>query len=139
MPWGWSLRRTGKLTIARSWFAALPLLCTTLVFALVSQAGDPITVIALMTLGNALNALPNPVYWAVVIDTAPANRTGMFSGITHFCASIAVVLAPTLTGYLVSDYGYSAMFVAAAVATAVGMTSMLLVRPGQFLNSDKAK
>ena len=87
-------------------------------------------VIALMTLANALNALPNSVYWAVVIDTAPANRVGTFSGLMHFFANIASILAPTLTGYLAARHGYSVMFVAASVATAVGMCAMLQVRPG---------
>ena len=123
-------KRTGSLKIARSWFAAGCLLATTLCFLLVSQAQSVFAVIALMTLANALNALPNSVYWAVVIDTAPANRVGTFSGLMHFFANIASILAPTLTGYLAARHGYSVMFVAASVATAVGMCAMLQVRPG---------
>ncbi|WP_448684868.1 MFS transporter [Achromobacter xylosoxidans] len=123
-------RRTGNLKIARSWFAAGCLLATTLCFLLVSQAQSVFAVIALMTLANALNAMPNSVYWAVVIDTAPASRVGTFSGLMHFFANIASVLAPTLTGYLAARHGYSVMFVAASVATAVGMIAMLQVRPG---------
>ncbi|WYX22429.1 MFS transporter [Achromobacter xylosoxidans] len=123
-------RRTGNLKIARSWFAAGCLLATTLCFLLVSQAQSVFAVIALMTLANALNAMPNSVYWAVVIDTAPASRVGTFSGLMHFFANIASILAPTLTGYLAARHGYSVMFVAASVATAVGMIAMLQVRPG---------
>ena len=127
----WLLRRTGQLRIARSWFAACCLLATTLSFLLVSQAHSAVAVIALMTLANALNTLPNSVYWAVVIDTAPASRVGTFSGMMHFFANIATILAPTLTGYLTASHGYSAMFVAASVATAAGMFAMILVRPGE--------
>ena len=54
------LKRTGSLKIARSWFAAGCLLATALCFMLVSQAQSVFAVIALMTLANALNALPNP-------------------------------------------------------------------------------
>ncbi len=125
----WLLKRTGKLVIARSWFAAASLLLTTLCFLLVSQAHSVWTVIALMTVGNALNALPNSVYWAVVIDTAPS-RVGTFSGIMHFIANIAAVLAPTLAGILSARYGYSSMFIATSVATALGVFAMLQVRPG---------
>ncbi len=96
---------------------------------MVSQAHSVWTVIALMTLGNALNALPNSVYWAVVIDTAPS-RVGTFSGIMHFIANIAAVLAPTLAGILSARYGYSSMFIATSVATALGVFAMLQVRPG---------
>ncbi|MBO9536173.1 MFS transporter [Herbaspirillum sp.] len=125
----WLFKKTGKLVIARSWFAAAALTCTTLCFLAVSQAHSVWAVIALMTLGNALNALPNSVYWTVVIDTAPS-RVGTFSGFMHFIANIAAVLAPTLTGILSAKYGYSSMFIATAVATAIGVVAMLQVRPG---------
>ena len=121
------LKRTGSLKIARSWFAAGCLLATALCFMLVSQAQSVFAVIALMTLANALNALPNSVYWAVVIDTAPASRVGTFSGLMHFFANIASILAPTLTGYPAARHGYSVMFVAASIATAIGMIAMLQV------------
>jgi sugar phosphate permease len=126
----WLLRRTGSLVIARSCFAAGCLMLTTACFVMVSQAHSVFAVIALMTLANAFNALPNSVYWAVVIDSAPTNRIGTYSGLTHFIANTASFIAPMLTGYLTAQYGYSAMFIAAAIATGVGMTAMLLVRPG---------
>lgn len=126
----WLLKRTGSLRIARSWFAALTLLLTTLVFLGVSQATSPAAVIALMTLGNSLNALVNTVYWTVVIDTAPREHLGAWSGFMHFFANIGSVLAPTLAGILASTYGYQAMFIATAVATGIGMAAMLLVSPG---------
>jgi ACS family hexuronate transporter-like MFS transporter len=126
----WLLKRTGNLRIARSWFAALTLLLTTLVFLGVSQATSPAAVIALMTLGNSLNALVNTVYWTVVIDTAPREHLGTWSGFMHFFANIGSVLAPTLAGILASTYGYQAMFIATAVATGIGMAAMLLVSPG---------
>jgi len=126
----WLLRRTGSLVIARSCFAAGCLMLTTLCFILVSQAHTIVGVISLMALANALNSLPNSVYWAVVIDSSHTNRVGTYSGLTHFIANTASVIAPVLTGYLTVSYGYSVMFIAAAVATAIGMAAMLLVRPG---------
>jgi ACS family hexuronate transporter-like MFS transporter len=125
----WLLKRTGKLTIARSRFAAVSLLSTTICFLLISRASDPVTVIALMTLGNALNSLPNSVFWAVIIDTAP-QRTGTYSGMTAFIVNTGAVLAPTLSGYLSARYGYASMFLATGAVTAIGMLAMLLVRPG---------
>ena len=126
----WLLKKTGNLVIARSWFAAAALVLTTSCFLLVSRAHSATTVIALMTIGNALNALPNSVYWAVILDTAPPSRTGTFSGLTHFFANSGSVLAPTLTGYLSATYGYPAMFIATSAATAIGTVAMLVVRPG---------
>jgi MFS transporter, ACS family, hexuronate transporter len=102
---------------------------TTLCFLLISRASNPVTVIALMALGNALNSLPNSVFWAVIIDTAP-QRTGTYSGITAFLVNTGAVLAPTLSGYLSARYGYASMFIATGAVTATGMLAMLLVRPG---------
>jgi sugar phosphate permease len=126
----WLLRRTGKLVVARSMFAASALLLTTLCLVFVSQAHSAVAVIALMTLANASNSLPNAVYWTVVIDSVPASRIGAISGAMHFVASIASVLAPTLTGYLAVAFGYSSMFLAAAAVTGIAMIAMLMVRPG---------
>lgn len=126
----WLLRRTGKLVVARSMFAASSLLMSTLCLVLVSQAHSAAAVIALMTLANASNSLPNVVYWTVVIDSVPASRVGAISGSMHFVASISSVLAPTLTGYLAVAFGYSSMFLAAAAVTGIAMIAMLMVKPG---------
>ncbi len=125
----WLRQKTGSLWIARSGFAAVSLLLTTVCFSTIPFLPNAGAVLLVMAIGNALNFLPNAVYWAVVIDTAPT-RAGTFGGITHFITNIATILAPTLTGYLVTRHGYGSMFVATAVATAVGMAAMVLVRPG---------
>jgi ACS family hexuronate transporter-like MFS transporter len=127
----WLLRRTGSLVIARGVFASASLLMTTICLVLVSQVHTATAVIALMTLGNAFNSLPNVVYWTVVIDSVPAARVGAMSGTMHFVASLAAVLAPTLTGYLSVAFGYSSMFLAAAAVTGIAMAAMLLVKPGR--------
>jgi len=124
----WILRRTGNLRLARGGFAAGSLLLTTITFLFVANASTPWAVIALMTLANAFNSLPNSVFWAVIIDTAP-ERTGTNSGITHFIANIATVLSPTLAGILSSTYGYPAMFLGTAAAAAIGVCAMLMVKP----------
>ena len=84
----------------------------------------------LMMLGNAFIFLPNAVYWAVIIDTAP-NKTGTYGGITHFFVNTATVIAPTLTGYLVATHGYSTMFISAVVASIVSIVAMCFVKPGE--------
>ena len=126
------LSMTGSLVVARSWFAAGSFLLAGLCFIAIPWAESAVGVIALMTVANALNTLPNAVYWIVVIDTSPRSRTGTNSGIMHLFAASASIIAPTLTGYLVGAYGYNSMFVAAGVVMAIGMFSMLMVRPGEF-------
>lgn len=126
------LHKTGSLRLARGYFAAVLLLLTTFSFLSVGLVHSVILVIAMITIGNALNSFANTVYWTVVIDTAPKQKVGTFSGIMHFFGNIASVLAPTLTGYLVSSMGYEAMFVAAGVVTCVGCFCMLLIKPGKL-------
>lgn len=122
--------KTGSLYRARSLLAAACLLATSIIFFMVSKSTSVWEALLLIAVANAMNSLANSVYWAIVIDTAPRSRTGTFSGITHAIANTAAVIAPTLTGYLTMGYGYSAMFVAAATATGVGVLAMLFVRPG---------
>jgi MFS family permease len=68
----------------------------------------------------------------------PASRVGAISGSMHFVASIASVLAPTLTGYLAVAFGYASMFLAAAAVTGTAMIAMLLVKPGLPAPSQRA-
>jgi MFS transporter, ACS family, hexuronate transporter len=126
------LSKTGSLFVARSGFAAVSFLLAGLCFLAIPWADSAVAVIALMAVANALNTLPNAVYWIVVIDTSPRSRTGTNSGIMHLFAASASIIAPTLTGYLVGTYGYNSMFVAAGIVMAIGMLSMLMVRPGEF-------
>jgi sugar phosphate permease len=126
----WLRRKTGSLRIARSGLAVVSLLLTAICFLLIPTVHSVAAVLALMAVGNAFNFLPNSVYWTVVIDTEPA-RAGTFGGVTHFITNIATVVAPGLTGILVATHGYTAMFLAAAIAAAVGMLAMLFVRPGK--------
>ncbi|MBP1153346.1 sugar phosphate permease [Paenibacillus sp. PvR052] len=123
-------QRTGSLRIARSGLAVVSLFLTAICFMLIPTVDSVGAVLALMAIGNAFNFLPNSVYWTVIIDTEPS-RAGTFGGVTHFITNIATIVAPTLTGVLVASSGYTAMFVAAAVAAAVGMVAMIFVKPGK--------
>lgn len=129
----WLAARTGSLRIARSWLAVVSLGLTGAVFLCIPLVESPAAVLVLIAVGNALNFLPDTVYWAVVVDVAAA-RAGTFSGIMHFFANIATILAPTLTGVLVADHGYGAMFIGAGVACVLGMVAMVFVNPQTKVN-----
>jgi sugar phosphate permease len=121
--------KTGSLRIARAGLAVVSLLLTAVCFIMIPNQDSITGVLILMAVGNAFNFLPNSVYWSIIIDTEPG-RAGTFGGITHFITNIATILAPTLTGFLVVIYGYSSMFVAAAIAAVIGMIAMAFVKPG---------
>ncbi|MCC3702916.1 MFS transporter [Rouxiella badensis] len=123
------LRKTGNLRLARNVFAAVTLLLTATCFVLIPYASSPFEIILLMTLGNALNALVNNLYWSVVIDVSPKASVGTYSGMTLAIANVASILAPTLSGYLAQYHGYGAMFTATAAVSFCSMLCMTLLQP----------
>lgn len=122
------LERTGSFRIARSGLIMVCLLLTATCFFIIPYMNNISAILILMMVGNALNSLPMSVYWANVIDAAPS-KAGTFSGITHFIINTASIIAPVLTGVLVINYGYSAMFNAAAIVGVIGSIAMFFVKP----------
>lgn len=123
--------KTGSLWIARSGLCAVSLLCTFACFFMIPRVDSYQAVLFLMMLGNAFNALPNSVYWSVVVDTEPS-MIGTFGGLTHGFTNLSTILGPTVTGILVATTGgYDAMFTAAAFVALFGAFAMCLVRPGK--------
>ena len=127
------LARTGNLRLARNGFAAITLCATACCFMAIPFAGSAAAIIALMTLGNALNALVNNVYWSVVIDVTPKASVGAFSGMTLAIANLAAIISPMLCGWLAEYYGYNAMFTVTAVIAFVSMLAMTLLQPEKRL------
>lgn len=125
-------KRTGSLRVARSGVIFTSLLLTAVCFVLIPVSTSWQVALLLIALGNTFAFTTNSIYWTVIVDTAPA-KVGTFSGITHFFVNIATIVAPILTGSLVASYGYSAMFIAAAIAAAIGMTSAIFIVPGRKL------
>jgi sugar phosphate permease len=125
----WLRHKTGSLRIARSGLAIFGMMLAAICFLIIPTTDNIALILILMMLGNACVFLPNAVYWAVVIDTAPKN-SGTFGGIMHFFVNSATIIAPTLTGILVSVYGYGSMFVSAVIAAVIGIVAMSFVKPG---------
>ncbi|WP_380180642.1 MFS transporter [Kalamiella sp. sgz302252] len=127
------LRRTGNLRLARNLFAAAGLLCTALCFMAIPWMSSAAGIILLMTMGNALNALVNNVYWSVVIDVTPKSTVGTYSGMTLAIANLASVISPMLSGWLAQHFGYNAMFSATAAIAFGSMLAMMLLQPEKKL------
>lgn len=125
----WLRVKTGSLRIARSGLAIFGMTLAAICFLIIPTTNQIGWIMFLMMLGNACIFLPNAVYWSVIIDTA-LKKTGTYGGITHFFVNSATIIAPTLTGILVTSYGYSSMFISAVVAAVVGIIAMCFVKPG---------
>ncbi|MDU6389737.1 MULTISPECIES: MFS transporter [unclassified Pantoea] len=132
------LARFNNLRVARNLFAAVTLLGTACCFMAIPYAGSATAIIALMTLGNALNAMVNNVYWSVVIDVTPKASVGAFSGMTLAIANLAAIVSPMLCGWLAEYYGYNAMFTVTAVIALGSMLAMTLLQPEKPLQPHRA-
>jgi len=132
------LARFSNLRVARNLFAAVTLLGTACCFMAIPYAGSATAIIALMTLGNALNAMVNNVYWSVVIDVTPKASVGAFSGMTLAIANLAAIVSPMLCGWLAEYYGYNAMFTVTAVIALGSMLAMTLLQPEKRLQPHSA-
>lgn len=132
------LARFNNLRVARNLFAAVTLLGTACCFMAIPYAGSATAIIALMTLGNALNAMVNNVYWSVVIDVTPKASVGTFSGMTLAIANLAAIVSPMLCGWLAEYYGYNAMFTVTAVIALGSMLAMTLLQPEKPLQPHSA-
>ncbi len=116
----------------------MTLLGTACCFMAIPYAGSATAIIALMTLGNALNAMVNNVYWSVVIDVTPKASVGAFSGMTLAIANLAAIVSPMLCGWLAEYYGYNAMFTVTAVIALGSMLAMTLLQPEKPLQPHRA-
>lgn len=88
----------------------------------------------MMTLGNALNALVNNVYWSVVIDVTPKSTVCTYSGILLAIANLASIISPMLSGWLAQHYGYNAMFTTTAAIAFGSMLATLFLQPEKKAN-----
>lgn len=122
----WLRQKTGSLRIARAYFDIVGMICAAVCFLIIPFTYSIVAVMILMIVGNAFIFLPNAVYWAVIIDTAP-NKTGIYGGMMN----TATVIAPTLTGFLVAWHGCSTMFISAVVASLISIIAMCFVKPGE--------
>ncbi|ADK16519.1 MULTISPECIES: MFS transporter [Clostridium] len=119
--------RTGNLRFARNSVSVISLLLSSICFLLIPKMGSAMQVLLLMALGNSAALAANSIYWSNLIDIEPS-KTGTFSGIMHFLGQTSAFIAPTLTGTLVKNYGYSAAFIIAGIICAVGMVCMFFVK-----------
>lgn len=120
-------RKTGNLRTARNSVAMVSLLLSGACFIAIPMTNSMIGALALMALGNSAALSSNSIYWSNLIDIDPT-RTGAFGGIMHFLGQTAAMLAPTITGYMVTLYGYNAGFVLAGSICLIGVFCAYFVK-----------
>jgi ACS family glucarate transporter-like MFS transporter len=94
-----------------------------------SHVANNIGAVLLLALSAGFSTFAAPSWWAGCIDLAP-NHSGSLSGLMNTCANMAGGVAPILTAYLATRFGWS---VALDFAAAMSFTAALL---WFFVNTD---
>jgi sugar phosphate permease len=122
-------RKTNNLKLARTGIGIVSYFLTAVCFLIILIVNSPAVVLILMSLGVAFVYLNSTLFWAIVLDTEPS-RAGSYGGLLHFFGAFASLLAPTLTGILVMNYGYPSMIISVVIAALITMVCMIFIKPG---------
>lgn len=128
------LKRTKSLRLARSSVMGVSLLLSGFSFLALAFSNELSTSLIWMTLGLGIIYLLNAPVFALVGDLFKP-YAGTVLGILSAAATVAGIISPALTGWLVQSTGsfQSAFFLAAALSITVGSMQLL------FHNPDKEK
>ena len=128
----WLVRRSGNPVAPRRNLVIVCLTLTAVLFALIGLVDTEWTAVLLMTAVFFLY-LTGAQYWLIVGEAVPANSYGAVSGAVQAFATLASVIAPVLTGYLVdSSLGWTGVFALAGVIAIVGVLALAIFgRVGQ--------
>ncbi len=73
--------------------------------------------------------LANVQFFAIVRDAVHPARLGGVTGFVHFCANMAGVIAPIVTGFLIEDLGsWTGAFTLAAALAFIGAVALVVVK-----------
>lgn len=118
--------KTEKSRIARSHLIWISQLLAAISFVLLGFTTSLTSSIVLLSLGLGFGLMPQPAFFSVNIDVAK-ERAGSAQGITSGYLSLAGVIAPTITGFLIDLTGsYQAAFLLLGVMTGLAVLSVIL-------------
>ena len=90
--------------------------------------------VVVMSIATFMMYATGAIYWVIIQETVSSDYVGSVGGFVHFCANIAGVFSPLITGVLVERSGsFSAAFlVAGTVAMTGGMSLLLFGNPNSL-------
>ena len=80
--------------------------CSALLLAAGSHAVGPISAVLLLAGAAGFSSFAAPSWWATCIDMTP-HYSGSLSGVMNTCANMAGGLAPVITAYIATRFGWS--------------------------------
>lgn len=119
-------KRTGNSRTARSHLIWMSQLLAAVFFVLLSYADTLSLSIVFLSLGLGFGMMPQSAFFSINIDVAK-HRAGSSQGVTSSCLSLAGIIAPVLTGWLVDFTGnFKAAFLLLAGLTAISVVAVIL-------------
>jgi sugar phosphate permease len=128
----WLYQKTGSGRIARSHVIWVSQLLAAIFFLFLGFTSSLGTSILFLSLGLGFGLMPQPAIFSINIDIAK-ERAGSAQGITSSCLSLAGIIAPAITGWLIDRTGsYQGAFFLLAGLTSIGVVTVML-----FHNPDR--
>ncbi|MGB7979040.1 MAG: MFS transporter [Chlamydiales bacterium] len=118
-------RKTGSGRFARSHLIWVSQLLAAIFFVLLSYTHTLGLSILFLSLALGFGLMPQPAFFSINIDVAK-DRSGTAQGVTSSCLSVAGVIAPMLTGWLIDFTGnYQGAFLLLAGLTGISVFTVI--------------
>jgi ACS family hexuronate transporter-like MFS transporter len=122
----WLYKKTGSGRISRSHLIWSSQLLAAICFVFLGFTDSLGMSIFFLSLGLGFGFMPQPAFFSINIDIAK-ERAGSAQGITSSCLSLAGIVAPALTGWLIDKTGsYQGAFFLLAALTGVAVVTVIL-------------
>lgn len=119
-------RKTGSGRLARSHLIWISQLLAAIFFVLLSYTNTLGLSILFLSLALGFGLMPQPAFFSINIDVAK-DRSGTAQGVTSSCLSLAGIIAPIMTGWLIDFTGnYQGAFLLLAGLTGVAVITVIL-------------
>lgn len=119
-------KKTGRNRLARSHLIWSSQLLAAICFVILSYTDSLGLSILFLSLGLGFGLMPQPAFFSVNIDVAK-ERAGSAQGITSGCLSLAGIISPIMTGWLIDLTGnFQGAFLLLAGLTGVAVITVIL-------------
>lgn len=122
----WLYKKTGSSRLARSHLIWSSQLLAAICFLILGFTNTLGLSIVFLSLGLGFGFMPQPAFFSINIDVAK-DRAASSQGITSSCLSLAGIIAPVLTGWLIDLTGnYQGAFFLLAGLTGLAVAAVVL-------------
>jgi MFS transporter, ACS family, glucarate transporter len=123
------LRRTGSLTVARTWMVWACMLLTATALVPLIFVHSAIVSLLCLSAGFFFAEMSIGPMWAIPMDIAPT-YSGMASGMMNTGSALAAIVSPVVSGYLIDRFhNWELPFVCDMLLAAIGLALTFRMRP----------